>query len=349
MTWFLQSISRVRTHRKSAERSFTLIELLVVIAIIAILIGLLLPAVQKVREAAARAQCMNNLKQMGLATANCNDTYGWLPPTAGAFPTVTANNGAFGGVLIFLLPFMEQQNLFNQCTVNAYDTATGDTPLAWGNPNNVFSISVKSYICPSDPSIAPGNTCPQNCNSPPPAAASYAGNGMVFGQIKTFTPGNPPVVTLTQEDEGYGGATGYPHPWYARIPATIPDGTSNTVFWSEKYTFCTYGANYPSQNCLNQGNFGGNNWADPIIDAWSPLYNIAGMVSPQGVITPAMTVQIGVPVTNCDPNRPSSGHTAVIMAGLGDGSVRTVSQGVSPTTWFLANMPSDGLPLPSDW
>src|ERR1700756_4017480 len=106
----------------TGHQAFTLVELLVVIAIIAILIGLLLPAVQKVREAAARTQCTNNIKQLGIAIHNCNDSNGKLPPLVGTYPGTI---GPSQSLHFWLLPYIEQDNLFrsaaNPTVAGSYD------------------------------------------------------------------------------------------------------------------------------------------------------------------------------------------------------------------------------------
>src|SRR5947207_6731746 len=129
--------TRARLHRAG----FTLVELLVVIAIIGILIGLLLPAVQKVREAANRMACRNNLKQIGLALHNHHDAYGWFPPAYSVSGTDNLEMGGYGG-FVHLLPFLEQESLFRRWDLNRkwYEAPNFD----------LMPTELKVFYCPSN-------------------------------------------------------------------------------------------------------------------------------------------------------------------------------------------------------
>lgn len=138
-----------------SQTGFTLIELLVVIAIIAILIGLLLPAVQKVREAAARMTCSNNLKQIGLALHNHEGAMGWLPPWAYDFNPAPPGNPLGGQVqghtpFMHLLPYMEQENITRGMNLQLSVIDPRNWPPNWGT-QPAASSTVKSYLCPSAP------------------------------------------------------------------------------------------------------------------------------------------------------------------------------------------------------
>src|SRR6516162_5323756 len=121
------------SHRRQQPQGFSLIELLVVISIIALLIGLILPAVQKTRAAAARTQSANNLKQMGLAFHAYNDTNGTLPPTIGwSSPTPPGQDylvgGAYGSAFFFILPYIEQMGLYSSSNSTQYYYYTMGAP-----------------------------------------------------------------------------------------------------------------------------------------------------------------------------------------------------------------------------
>ena len=307
---------------RSRAGGFTLIELLVVIAIIAVLIGLLLPAVQRARESSFNTDCKNNLHQLGLAIQTLNDSNGTLPPLCApcADPTIascfTTIPGQYKGVnytiFAYMLPYIEQTSIYHLLTPSGY---------AGGQ---YFEV-VKTYLCPSNLSNNNGKSQTANGGAIAWGAGNYGANYLVFG--------NPNAANSSLRVQGA-----------ARFPATLRDGATNTILFAERFSTCGLTSN------VNGATTYGSLWADSN-SVWRSAFNLTGSKGTVPTTYPAALLFQVQPnyTTSCDINRPNSPHTSGIVAGLGDGSVRFVSQGLSAATWALACDPRDGNPMPSDW
>ena len=304
---------------------FTLIELLVVIAIIGILIALLLPAVQKVREAANRARSLSNLRQITIACHGCNDVHGKLPPGVGWFPGNVPVSGAPSGrgtVFFFLLPFLEQDNVYR----NTADYSSNAGPAV-----------VPVFLAPSDPSLPAGgilNTQPSGGvvnNDQPLGAISYAANCLVFGGDKAT-----PMSLYLDLNNPDPEVDDHSNLSVAAIPRTFPDGTSSTILFLEKYAVCNGGRHTWANDCYFTGGTATQHGTG-YNSTWTPLQ--------QHLLLPQ--VQPTLSEAHCGYTQTFS--ASGICVGLADGSARLVSASIGEYTWRLALLPDDGQAMPSDW
>jgi prepilin-type N-terminal cleavage/methylation domain-containing protein len=294
---------------------FTLIELLVVIAIIAILIGLLLPAVQKVREAAARMTCSNNLKQIALAVHNYEGSYNKVPAMS-----IPLGNGAGtrGSIMVALMPYIEQDNLYK-----LHQSANGVT-------QPVAATVIKSMLCPSDPN---------------------SGNGVVNSTVGGVT-GSYATTTYNANAALFSTPNSNGRPdqstWNWTLPqfptiVTITDGSSNTIGFTERIPNAE-GVTVVRDVAPEYG-LEAYRWSGPSFGNYQALYP-GGEFGGWASVAPGP--QIGK-TTGLIRWYPSSAHTGTLMCALMDGSVRGVNNNISANTFWRAVRPNDGVPLNSDW
>jgi type II secretory pathway pseudopilin PulG len=314
-----------------------LIELLVVIAIIAILIGLLVPAVQKVRAAAARTQSLNNLKQIMLACHDYHDVHKMLPPLSAVIPGIIANPNGTQPVSahFWLLPFIEQGNVWNLGITNGGAWPAGPG-VQHGGLTSAGAQIIPVYISPRDPS-APVNPWEEN-NQGTWGVCNYGANHAVFGI---------PCGSNTNSKMTLPG---------------ISDGTSNTVGFAEQYAKCGTGDNNGSN--FETGAYYEHLWAYNVTWAWQQGPYFDTRLMSVGMLTNSQTnngactciaTSTAIPpqdsptVANCNPYYVQAMDGSVCGVGVMDGSVRLVSSSIDGVTWVRALWPNDGFPNGSQW
>ncbi|MCZ2341633.1 MAG: DUF1559 domain-containing protein [Bacteroidales bacterium] len=348
--------------------AFTLIELLVVIAIIAILIGLLLPAVQKVRDAAARSQCANNLKQIGLGLHNYESTYQCFPTSGeGNITAGTAKVTAFNtqSTWTMLLPFIEQDAIFRQVTAatnnleNHYSVASSQTP---------FQNAVKTFVCPANPTAMAKGTDTQGygiCDYMPIAYSDLhpTDGTRVSGSSLYRVDGFLQLSNIGgTTNSGSSSSTWYTNKVNSGRKATaVPDGTSNTIAIIEDvgrggfgiidgtYTQPAGGATkiarwaepdqgngvsgLPGESVSASNTLIGdcyqNGSSNPAGDG--SISSAANCASRKIVNNTPMTAQSLWASNNYGPNdEPYSFHSGICLAVFGDGHVGTVRDTITP-------------------
>jgi prepilin-type N-terminal cleavage/methylation domain-containing protein/prepilin-type processing-associated H-X9-DG protein len=296
------------------RRAFTLIELLVVIAIIAILMSLLLPAVQKVREAAMRIRCKNNLKQIGLAMHNYHGVAGCFPPgfVSGSANVDGEGTGPGWGWAAYLLPYVEQSTLYNQIdfTKDIRDIANA----------SARSVSVNYFLCPSDTPTS--TTFAVNGSGPCNVAfANYVGMG-----------GTHEVTGFPDTSGGLVYRGVFLRNSQVRV-ADIPDGTSNTLAIGERSS---------KRSPMTT-------WVGAVTGCTVPPINPSYGNEGPPVLVLTNTGETGdgrVPNNFMDHVEDSNSlHINGVNFLFADGSVRTIANTISPATWVALGTRAGGEPL----
>jgi prepilin-type N-terminal cleavage/methylation domain-containing protein/prepilin-type processing-associated H-X9-DG protein len=341
-------------NRYRSRRGFTLIELLVVIAIIAILIGLLLPAVQKVREAAARAKCQNNLKQCGLAAHNYESTNGFLPPVQHTANINGVTRTSEASIFATILPYVEQANKYNlfnfNYNVNSDAPIDPSFPAMSGANGPARAQDVPIYLCPSDPSSTAYPAWPTPGDA---GRLSYHGNMGATADIR--------------EAGAAAGIFAGPYPSGGGVmkgPAIVAlsDGTSNTAMFSEVMraatTTSSTGSGIRDNTTVIRGGTSWNNYDGTTIPMcidgsdWVSSIKYTGHQYYRALATnhqyshtlpPNWNTKVssGVQKYNCGSTASvnlfhiaaSSYHTGGVNLCMGDGSVRFVNNSINFASW----------------
>jgi prepilin-type N-terminal cleavage/methylation domain-containing protein/prepilin-type processing-associated H-X9-DG protein len=311
-------MTRSRSTTRWQRGAFTLIELLVVIAIIAILIGLLVPAVQQVRESASRTQCANNLKQLGLAVHNYHDVYKRFPPAA---------LGGDGEVswAVLLLPYIEQTPLYRQWDLTLRYTY-------YRHPASVVGAQVSIYYCPSrrsPPQLSVSGDTRAPWGGSPGALGDYAANGGNTSAVWD-DPRNGDGVLL------YADTTFGPNDTVAGWRSlssfqSVTDGLSNTLLFGEKHVPITaFGQQTAGDNSIYNG------------DDIRTVVRIAGRQTPGPIDRPFAAS----PTDSYRPDeRFGSYHPGGCQFVLCDGSVRLIQNSIDIDTLTRLAVRNDGLPV----
>jgi prepilin-type N-terminal cleavage/methylation domain-containing protein/prepilin-type processing-associated H-X9-DG protein len=343
--------------RRRLRRGFTLIELLVVIAIIAVLISLLLPAVQAAREAARRAQCTNNLKQVGLSFLNYESTFAVLPPAfvgAGTGNNVTWTNG--WSALSRALPYLEQSSLFNSANFSIWkEDPTNTTTIA---------LNVSAFVCPSDPKNQPvlhdygvaGSNSYGVCQGDWFVWGGFSGpfNGAAFStnQARTFaafTDGTTQSILAAEVKCSQASANCKAALSLIQNPASVPPPTANPLTVAPDYNTCNPVNVGSAQFEFHTEWSDGNAHASGFTTAWPPNFKVIGTASWNlglDLDLNGINQESGGPTFAAITSR--SYHPGGVNALMGDGSVHFVKSTINGSTWRALGTIAGGEVVSSD-